>query len=286
MLISDRSSDVRSSSVISEVTREKLPVRELSIRPFGYFEEDLEVDFHQKCRPDLETEILACCISNREGSKIDRSFFWNLEIGKRIEYLLTLATLPTGSKINVNLRCLNLACREQMEITIPLVALTRLQQQSENKTNDIAIGKEKFSLRKPTGGDQLDWLEEPFSDEQSATLAMVKTLLYPEQESIFQQVFNLEEDGMELLNQAMEEIDPLVNFSLEIDCPYCGTENLQDFDLGAWALDKLYEAQQQLLITVHRLASHYHWSERDIFMIPPWRRVRYLTLINREDNVQ
>lgn len=278
MLISDITSQTRYFPGITEGRTG------LSLRPFGYFEEDLEIDFHQKCRPDLETQILACCISNREGNKLDRSFFWNLEIGKRIEYLLTLATLPTGSKINVNLRCSNLACQEQMEITIPLVELTLLQQQSENKTNDIAIGNEKFSLRKPTGSDQLYWLEQPFSDEQSATIAMVKTLLDPDPESIFKQVFNPEEDGIELLNQGMEEIDPLVNFSLKIDCPYCGTENLQYFDLGAWALQELYGAQQQLLITVYRLASHYHWSERDIFTIPPWRRSRYLALIDREDN--
>jgi hypothetical protein len=255
-----------------------------SMRQFGWFAEDLEIDFHQTRRPELETQILECCISNREGTKLDRSFFWNLEIGKRTEYLLTLATLSNSSKINVNLRCSNLECQRQMEITIPLREITRLQQQSENQKPEIAIASENFSFRKPTGNDQRLWREQHFTDETSATLAMVQSLLLSEQRSTFQQIYSQEQDWLETLNQVMEEIDPIVNFNLQLNCPYCGSENLQDFDLGAWALQQLYGVQQQLMVTIHRLASHYHWSESEIFAIPPGRRSRYLTLIDREEN--
>lgn len=286
MLISDRTSDVISSSRISQITTEKLLVRELSIRPFGYFEEDLEIDFQQTRRLDLEIQILACCMGNREGIKLDSRFFWNLEIGKRTEYLLTLATLPNRSQIEFNLNCYNSECQRQMEITIPLLELSLLQQQAENQPTEIAIETKKFSLRKLTGIDQKFWLEQQFADEDSATLAMVQTLLPVEQISSFQQIFSQEKHWMQTLNQVMEEIDPLVNFSLQVNCPYCGTENLHDFDLGDWALRQLYRAQQQLLITVHRLASYYHWRESDIFAIPPWRRSRYLDLIQREVNYQ
>ncbi|MDJ0675860.1 MAG: hypothetical protein QNJ36_10840 [Calothrix sp. MO_167.B42] len=256
---------------------------ELSLRPFAWLAEDLQIDF-QQTRPHLETQILECCISNREGSKLDRGFFWNLEIGKRIEYLLILATLPHNSQFGVNLRCLNLECQQQMEIEFPLSSLIDLQHQSENKNPEIAFASENFSLRKPTGNDQLAWLHQVFSDESSAIMAMVQTLLPAEQKSAFQQGCSQHQDWIQTLNQVMEESDPLVNFSLQVNCPYCNTQNLQDFDLGAWALQQLYGAQQQLLVTIHRLAWHYHWSESEIFAIPPWRRSRYLDLINREEN--
>lgn len=256
----------------------------LFLRPFGWFLEDLEIDFHQMRRPELEMQILECCISNREGTKLDRTFFWNLEIGKRTEYLLTLASLSNSSKINVNLRCSNLECQRQMEITIPLLEITRLQQQSENQKTKIAIANEKFSLRKPTGNDQRLWLEQHFPDEGSATLAMVQSLLVSEQISTFQQVYSQEQHWIETLNQIMEEIDPLVNFNLQVNCPYCGSENLQNFDIGAWALQQLYGVQQQLMLSIHRLASHYHWSESEILAIHPERRSRYLALIDREEN--
>ena len=278
MLRSDITSNVTSSSGINE---EKTA---LFLRPFGWLAEDLEIDFHQTRRHELEMQILECCISNREGTKLDPSFFGNLEIGKRTEYLLTLASLSNSSKINVNLRCSNLECERQMEITIPLLEITRLQQQSENQKTEIAIASEKISLRKPTGNDQRLWQEQHFSDECSATLAMVQSLLVSEQPSTFKQVYSQEKDWIEMLNQVMEEIDPLVNFNLQVNCPYCGSENLQDFDLGAWALQQLYGVQQQLIVTIHRLASHYHWSESEILAIPPGRRSCYLALIDREEN--
>jgi hypothetical protein len=45
------------------------------------------------------------------------------------------------------------------------------------------------------------------------------------------------------------------------------------------ALGMLRRAQQALVGAVHRLASQYHWSERDIFAVPAWRRQHYLRLI-------
>ncbi|NJM61330.1 MAG: hypothetical protein HC849_15820 [Oscillatoriales cyanobacterium RU_3_3] len=278
MLISNSTSNITAFSGIDEQKTE------LFLRPFGWLAEDLEIDFHQMCHPELEMQILECCISNRQGTKLDRTFFWNLEIGKRTEYLLTLATLSNSSQINVNLRCSNLDCQKQMEITIPLLEIIRLQQQSENQTTEIAIASEKFSLRKPTGNDQRLWLKQHFLDEGSAILAMVQSLLVAEERSTFQQVSSQEQYWIDTLNQVMEEIDPIVNFNLQANCPYCGSENLQDFDLGAWALQQLYGVQQQLIVTIHRLAWHYHWSESEIFAIPPARRLRYLTLINREEN--
>ena len=179
MLKSKITSNVTSSSGIDE---EKT---ELFLRPFGGFLEDLEIDFHQTRRPDLEMQILECCISSPDEAKLDSSFFWNLEIGKRTEYLLTLASLSNSSKINVNLRCSNLECQRQMEITIPLLKITQLQRQSENQKTEIAIATEKLSLRKPTGNDQKLWLEQHFPDEGSATLAMVQSLLVSEQPSTF-----------------------------------------------------------------------------------------------------
>jgi hypothetical protein len=257
---------------------------ELSVRPFGWWTEDLQIDFHQTRRPQLETQILECCISNKEGTKLDRSFFWNLEIGKRTEYLLVLATLPNNSQFGVNLRCSNLECQEQMEIELPLSVLIDLQHQSENKNPEISYKNEKFSLRRPTGNDQLAWLEQIFSDESSAIAEILQTLLPAERKSLFQGGYSQDRDWIQRLNQVMEESDPLVNFSLQVNCPYCNNQNLQDFDLGAWALQQLYEAQQQLLITIHRLAWHYHWSESEILAMPPWRRSHYLALINREEN--
>jgi hypothetical protein len=50
-------------------------------------------------------------------------------------------------------------------------------------------------------------------------------------------------------------------------------------DLCEVALTTLRRLQRQLIVMVHRLASHYHWSEQEIFAVPHWRRKEYLELI-------
>ena len=77
----------------------------------------------------------------------------------------------------------------------------------------------------------------------------------------------------------MEEADPLVNFSCSIECGECGQPNDHEIDLFETALDMLSRAQRRLILSVHRLALHYHWSEREIFDVPEWRRRQYLDLI-------
>jgi hypothetical protein len=84
------------------------------------------------------------------------------------------------------------------------------------------------------------------------------------------------------LNQVLDDLDPLVNFSLAVTCPHCGLPSQPEIDLGAWALQILQRVQQRLIETVHRLACRYHWTEAEILALPEWRRDRYLALIDRE----
>ena len=68
------------------------------------------------------------------------------------------------------------------------------------------------------------------------------------------------------------------DFSCRVSCGECGELNEYDIDLTETALGMLNRAQKQLVITVHQLASHYHWSEAEIFAVPDWRRQQYLEL--------
>src|SRR4051812_19325083 len=68
-------------------------VRSLTLRAFGLCQADLELDFKRTPRPLLETEILRACARPPDGDPLDWPFFAALEVGKRTEYLLTLALL-------------------------------------------------------------------------------------------------------------------------------------------------------------------------------------------------
>ena len=89
-------------------------------------------------------------------------------------------------------------------------------------------------------------------------------------------------DALEKISHVMDEHDPLVNFSVQVQCPECGREHVCEIDLEELSLNRLRQAQFHLLATVHRLARHYHWSEEEIFKVPYWRRDHYLNLMQRE----
>lgn len=286
MLIPERYSALLPT--IPAETLAKFGLGTLFLRPFGWLVEDLDINF-RALRPYVEVQLLHSCTQDEQGRWCDRALFWNLEVGKRTECLLTLAMLETQGNCTIELRCSNPQCQQPIEIELSCPEIASLQS-SANRANlpahQVQIGNTTFSIRKPTGLDQLQWLKQSFPDEAATIRGMLKTLVNTEQQDILQHVWVNQPDWVsttsQTLSRVMETLDPLVNFSLGICCPECETQAQYSLDLGAWALRKLEQTQKQLLRLVHRLASHYHWSEAEIFAIPPWRRQRYLALIDQE----
>lgn len=76
---------------------------------------------------------------------------------------------------------------------------------------------------------------------------------------------------------ALDAIAPALVLQVQAACPECGTAHAVDLDpYGA-----LRHRPDTLLLQVHRLAWHYHWSEAEILALPRPRRLRYLQLIDQ-----
>lgn len=270
---------------IPESLKNQFALKDLWLRPFGHAAEDREVNFDRPLRLDVEVQILECCTRDSQGGKPDPSFFWNLEVGKRIECLLAIATIDDREAFMIPIRCLNLACREGLEIDFSMQELSELQSSKPTKKSpEILVGNQTVRIRKPTGADQLQWLEQAFKDEFSATQFMLKTLVLTEDRSQLDSAAIAQGEWISAFNQIMEEIDPLVNFQVQVQCPQCSVQKYYPIDFGAFALQRLRNYQHQLFDLVHRLASHYHWNESEIFAIPAWRRQSYLARIDREEH--
>lgn len=285
MLTSERADYLVPFPHIPEDIRVKYSINGLFLRPFGVFEDDLNIDFNQKARPSLVTQILQCCTSDKKGKVLEQDFFWDLTVGKRIECLVTIAMLWDLSKLSVHLRCSNEMCQQPMELEISQKEIANLQLQSD-KTDSfmIQIGDKSLPIRKPTGRDQIKWLKTPFANEDAAIQWMIRSLLY-ENEKISPDSdieYTISDEWVKTIDESMEEFDQLVNLNLMVYCPYCEKEGRYKINLEELSLLKLHKAQRGLLQTIHRLAFYYHWSEEDIFSIPPWRRLHYLALIERE----
>lgn len=271
----------------------------LGLHPFGRDAADLEVDFEGRARPLLVTEILLRCARDSAGRAPAPEFLWGLPVGTRIECLLSVAAEGGRAAAVVPLRCAGSSCAQEFEVELTLGELSALQERhGEEERFRVRRGTRELWVRRPTGCDQLGWLERSFADAREAAAAMAATLTAGEAPAGHGESHapsacarpaessgpaRLEEGWAEALDAALDEFDPLVNFSLLVRCPECGAESEHEVDLEELALASLRRAQQRLLTTVHLLASRYHWDERQIFSVPHWRRAHYLALIEREN---
>jgi hypothetical protein len=270
---------------IPKTLKNQFSLRDLWLRPFGQYAEDREVNFDLPLRLYVEVQILECCTEDRQGAKPDSSFFWNLEVGKRIECLLAIATVHDRDAFMIPLRCLNSACQEGIEIDFSMEELSGLQSpKNVEKSPEILVGRQTVRIRRPKGSDQLKWLEQSFKDEHTATQSMLKTLVLENDQLQLDADAIAQGEWIPAFNQTMEEIDPLINFQVQAQCPYCGAKDSHPIDFSAFALQRLRNTQQQLLDMVHRFASRYHWNESEIFAIPAWRREFYLARLDREEH--
>jgi hypothetical protein len=230
------------------------------------------MDFAVSNEAVLVTRILEhCAASPEDGMPAD--FFRELSVGSRLERLLTLAAGSEQSAFSFPFRCTG--CNEQIEFELTLVEIR--QQQSQADLIDavtVDYGGRSFAFRKPCGRDQEIWGAMSFLDQTEAMQVMLRSLALGHEETA-----SLGPDLIDLVDDAMDEADPLVNFRCQITCAECSTTNEFAIDLCEVALQILRRLQRHMLVTVHKLASHYHWSEQEIFAVPHWRRKEYLGLI-------
>ena len=254
----------------------------VGFRAFGQQKEDLEVDFGLRPQPLLETQILLCCGTDAAGQRLDAPSCWELEVGRRIEALLTIAALAGTSTLSIPLHCPNAKCGQSMETELTVEEIVEIQRRAEAaEPTALVVENKSFVLRKPTGVDQLLWLEASYPDAARAMRSMVETLIAPGQREEFQGASQV--DGwLPVAERALEAQDPLVDAALEVRCPSCDALARYPLDLAGLAIERLREVQGQLFTAVHRLASGYGWSEAECFEVPAWRRARYLELLDEE----
>ncbi len=245
---------------------------EVGLRPFGVFESDLGIDFGDGNSAALVTKLLEQCVVFSDSDLPD-DFFRRLSVGKRLECLLNLAAGRDRSQFDLQFECGG--CGAELEIELTLDEIAAIQREADlSEAINVEVGGEPVTFRKPTGDDQENWAESIFRDEKEAATAMIGALVKGRKSPP-----RLRAKDLDAIDEALDEADPLVNFRLQVTCSPCGAENEFSTDLCDFALRILARQQKQLIVTIHKLASRYHWSEKEIFAIPDWRRREYLDLI-------
>ncbi len=128
-------------------------------------------------------------------------------------------------------------------------------------------------LRRPCGADLRRWHALQPDTRAQALQDLLDTLVVAGQAAA---------DDEAALSEAFTAHDPLLALAVGCECPACGAANEVAVDLESIALARLAARQHALLHEIHRLASHYGWTEAEVLAVPPTRRARYLAFIEAE----
>lgn len=241
-----------------------------------------EASTHTDNLPRLISELLTRALAELADEAPSITRVQALSAGDRQFLLRELANELDAKEQWVHTHCFS--CGEPMDLAfrysqLPIkTASERFPIFEETLISDTATNEvQVFEVRVPNGADQeaLACLD----TDESALQMLWQRLITPinNHQTNSQTIEQLNQVQLQQLEAAIEAAAPEVGTQLLANCPDCGYENRIQIDLYGF----LATNNQALLTEVHHLASHYHWSERDILQLTRQRRKRYLTLIDR-----
>ncbi|OAN36775.1 hypothetical protein [Mycolicibacterium iranicum] len=245
------------------------------LRPFGSQARDLSIDFAGS-PPQQITDLLTACLLDAEGQRFDESQIWGMAVSSRVAWLLALAAIEDPNPFTVTFACQGRDCGQPIEVELSLGEVLEAATETPDEPFAVHIGSDRYMLRRPTGADQVAWLQTAYGSEVLAQRAIASSLIVEGPSG---------EPGPEVvaaIDAYLDVADPLVRFTLTAVCPYCGDAAEHDAGLAEAALRILSLAQTRTIADVHGLARAYGWTENEVLGLPAWRRQAYLDLVVRE----
>jgi hypothetical protein len=237
------------------------------MRSFGNAS-DLDVDFGRPDRPGLVTTLLAHCCDDA-----DAAAWWSQPVGVRTVTLLRLVALTEHrDDLSLTARCAAAGCGDSFEFTLPLLSLPA-GAAADAPLHVHLDDARTVTLRRPTGDDLRRWHDMQPASRDEALRMMLDSLVL---------AGRVDAGDVAAVSASISTMDPLVDFEVSCRCPACGALNEVAVDLEALALERLARRQSVVLEEVHRFASSYGWTESEVLAVPPWRRARYLRLIEEQ----
>lgn len=124
-------------------------------------------------------------------------------------------------------------------------------------------------FRLPTGADELTVLGLPPAEAEQRLLERCLLEGDPERDAV-------------RVQEAMQAVAPLLDTELSAPCPECGHTQTVRFNMQSFLLTALQQEQPQLAWEIHRIASAYHWSLREILDLSRRQRRRFVRIIEAE----
>jgi hypothetical protein len=239
--------------------------------------EEEERALFEECEPLLPAErvtaLLGRCaeVGGESGADAARA----LSAGDRVALLLVLHRLMTGDAMPCVLDCPWHGCGQRLEIELSAAELV-VDGDAGGPTHTLDFGGERVDFRLPTGADEERAARTAVEEGPAAAAGeLVRACLADPPSS--------PPPGLEeALGAAIARIDPHVEITLALRCPVCERESEVALDVASYLWRELEMRLARLDRDVHVLASHYGWSEGEIWALGERRRARYIELVELE----
>jgi hypothetical protein len=217
------------------------------------------------------TALLARCVDRLGGAEATDDAIACLTIGDREALLLQLRRLTFGDRLEAVVSCPVEDCGERLDVELSVADLLVEPYADEDEWRDADVGEleRRVMFRAPTGADQAA-AARLAPDMKAAARALVERCVKGGE---------VDDAVARELPALMADRDPQAEVVLSLSCPACDTEFRVLFDAGEYLQGELAGRRTELYDEVHRLALHYHWSEREIMSLPSGKRRRYLKLL-------
>lgn len=224
------------------------------------------------------TRVLERALETLGGDAPSLARVRDLSVGDR-DYLITrLAQLFDDRPVWLAANCGD--CGEPFDLSFRYADLPVKDAGPGYPCSPVETSRGRLRVRIVTGADQEAMALA--GDDQQVLRLMLQRILVPDGERTAFDVADLSDADIALLEQRVEAMSPECSRRLLTECPQCGATNTVAVNPYGF----LETPVTGLFAEVHRIASHYHWSERDILALTRERRRTYLKLIDADRGLQ
>ena len=204
------------------------------------------------------------------GSSAQQLKAVELTAAERDRLLAAVYKRTFGSRIESTVRCT--ACESLFDLAFSIedllaalnsAALSATASQEADGT--FRLG-DSLRFRLPTGEDELAVVGLPASE---AELELLRRCIIESKKPV----------EIDSVQEAMEEVAPVLDLDLDARCPECGGKQLVHFDIQFYLLRALQQQRRQISRDIHRLAVAYGWSLNEILSLSRNQRRAFVEFI-------
>jgi hypothetical protein len=222
--------------------------------------------------PQQVTSILASSLLEVGGAAADLALVRSLSAGDRQFLVLQLAALLDPTPRWITTPCS--ACAEPIQFQVEPLAVPFKPAGEGYPATTLSLSIGDVRVRVPNGADE-EYISLCGGDADTQLAALLSRLSDTRPRTI--DPMSLSGDDLAAIDAAIDAMSAQAGLAASIACPHCGTAQSAAVDPYAWIVRDTLGLDED----IHRIATHYHWSEKEILQLPRSRRERYLHLIDR-----